>query len=69
MATLDELEAQLRTVAQMLDGSASVIRDLDLNSPTNIRRIAEALVLVFEIQREIYAVRPDLAPDFLKTPE
>ena len=69
MATLDELDAQLRTAAKLLDGGASIIRDVGLNSQTNIRRIAEALVLVFEIQQEIYAVRPDLSPDFLKPPE
>lgn len=68
MATLEELDAQLRTAATLLDGSASVIRDLGVNPHANTRKIAEALVLVFEIQQEIYALRPDLSPDFLKPP-
>ena len=65
--TLDEIERQLARAARILDRSARQLRDVKLNPNRNIRRIGEALVLVFEIQNEIYRKRPDLMPDFLKS--
>ena len=66
---LDSLDARLTRAARLLDQSAALIRDLDLDSETNIRKIGEALANVFEIQNDIYEKRPDLMPDHLKPPE
>jgi hypothetical protein len=60
---LDEL---LGEAASKLDKAANMVRDLKLSPQNNIRKIGEALANVFEIQHEIYKIRPDLEPDFLK---
>ncbi len=67
METSFELLNQLLVeAAAKLDTAAAMIRDLNLSPPNNIRKIGEALVNVFEVQHEIYEVRPDLKPEFLK---
>ncbi len=64
--SLDRLDRQLRKSSRMLDDCARLIRDLDLSSRENIRRVGQALVLIFEIQDQIYKRRPDLTPEHLK---
>lgn len=64
--TLDEIDRRLTRAARLLDCAASKIRDAKLDPKRNVRRLGEALVLVFEIQHEIYRKRPDLMPQFLK---
>ncbi len=64
--SLDRLDSQLRQAAKLLNDCAKLIRDIQLDSKSNIRRIGEALVNVFEIQNQIYERRPDLTPDHLK---
>jgi len=66
MASFDELEKLLETASHLLDASAEQVRDLGLDPQKNIRRIGEAIVLTAEIRTEIYAVRPDLMPDYLR---
>ncbi len=61
--SLDEL---LAAAAHKLDSAAALIRDLDLAPDANIKKLGESLVNIFEIQGEIYAVRPDLRPEFLR---
>ncbi len=63
--SLDRLNDQLTKSAKLLDACADLIRDLELSPGDNITRIGEALVNIFEIQRQIYEQRPDLAPDYL----
>jgi len=63
--SLDRLDRQLTKSARILDDSARLIRDLDFGKE-NIGRIAEALVMIFEIQNQIYEQRPDLTPEHLK---
>jgi len=48
-----------------LDRAAAKLRDADFAARRNVRRIAEALAYISEIQFEIYAARPDLLPDSL----
>jgi hypothetical protein len=50
----------------MLGDCSRLIRDLELNHKENIRRIGEALVLIFDIQGQIYEQRPDLTPEHAK---
>jgi hypothetical protein len=64
--SLESLNGLLLEAAKLLDQSSHQIRDSGLNSEENIRRIAEALIKIFEVQMQIYQLRPDLAPDYLK---
>ena len=67
-ASLEYLDKRLHKASKLLEGCAELIRDLDLNKHENIRRIGEALMRIFDVQREIYQERPDLTPDNLKEP-
>jgi len=64
--SLDTLNGELERAGKMLDGCATMIRDNPEIDSANVRNIAEALLAVHEITSEIYKVRPDLMPDFLK---
>ena len=66
MPSLDSLNDLLSRAAKLLDVAAREIRDIPLE-PTkeNIHRIAEVLTEIFELQRRIYDLRPDLKPPFL----
>jgi hypothetical protein len=66
MATLKRLNGLLTKASKSLDAAASEIRSLGLRPQKNIRKIADILVSIFEIQEQIYAKRPDLIPRFLK---
>lgn len=65
--SIEDLDKRLRRSSKLLDACATAIRDLELNSEDNIRRIGEALASIFEIQNQIYELRPDLTPGYLKT--
>jgi hypothetical protein len=60
------LNALLSEAAKLLDQSAGQIRDTGLNPEENIRKIAEALAEIFEVRMQIFQLRPDLTPDYLK---
>ena len=62
----ESLDQLLTAAASQLDDAAGLIRDLDLAPDSNITKVGESLVNIFEIQHEIYAIRPDLRPDFLQ---
>ncbi len=66
MATLDELNARLEHSATLLSGSTRATRELGLDPTANVRRIGEALACIFEIQKQIFELRPDLTPESLK---
>jgi len=63
---LESIDSELRKAAKILDQVAYQLRDANFDSSRNIQRIGKALVEVFAIQNDIYRVRPDLMPDFLK---
>ena len=65
-ASLERLDRQLAMSSSILGDCAALIRDLDLNAHENIRRIGETLQRLFAIQRQIYELRPDLTPEYLK---
>jgi hypothetical protein len=65
--SLEELDEMLKSAASTLDAPAAVVRDLGLTPQRNVKRIGEALINIFQVQHEIYAIRPDLRPDFLDT--
>ena len=64
--TIKELNVKLTQAAKLLDKSATLIRDLNFSKETNIRKIGETLVLIFDITHQIYKDHPELAPKFLK---
>lgn len=67
MATPDSLNSLLRVASQLLDQAAGQIRDVPLHpARENISHIGRALAEIFEVQRRIYADRPDLTPEYLK---
>jgi len=66
MASLEQLDNLLSQAANLLDQAGSEIRDLQLNSEENLRKVGEALVNIFEIRLQIFKQRPDLTPDYLK---
>lgn len=72
MASLESINENLRVAAEKLDQAANEIHDLPLE-PTeqHVRAIGEALGNIFQIQHEIYVLRPDLQPDYFRkeTPE
>jgi len=68
MASLDHLEELLMRAGKLLDEAAREIRDLQFNASTNIKVIGEAMCKIFDVRGEIYELRPDLKPDYLKDP-
>ncbi|SHH09753.1 hypothetical protein SAMN05428948_2754 [Massilia sp. CF038] len=64
--THEALHELLKTAADQLETAAELIRDLDLAPDSNIPKVGASLVNIFEIQDDIYAVRPDLQANFLK---
>jgi len=67
VATLESINEKLRVAAEHLDQAAKETRDLPLEPPKqHIRAIGEALVNVFQIQHEIYRLRPEMQPADLR---
>ena len=67
MDSLKSIDLTLAAVSGMLDETAGDLRDAKLE-PTSehLRRIGRALVEIGEIRRAIFAVRPDLEPNWIK---
>ncbi len=69
MITIDSINNLLEESRRLLNEAAGQIRDLPLDpQKPNIRHIGNALVEITEIQIQIYALRPDLEPFYLKGP-
>ena len=69
MATLESLNELLERAGRLLDQAAVEVRDLPLNPVRpNIERLAQAMSEVFELQAQICALRPELAPVYMKGP-
>jgi hypothetical protein len=64
---LEEIDQILHHCRIELDGCAEKIRDNEeLSSEKHIRNIGYALSYIFDIQHDIYKLRPELTPDYLK---
>jgi len=50
----------------MLNTAAKQIRDAQLDPEKNVRKIAECLLLIFDIRMDIFKKKPELAPDYVK---
>ena len=69
MATLDDLAARLEIAGHLLNEASEASRDLPLEPVnTHIRAIGEAMASIFDVQRAVFALRPELEPAFLKEP-
>lgn len=69
MATLESINRLLSVSATLIDHAAVEIRDAKLEPVhENIERIGKALAEVFEIQHQIYKLKPELTPEHLKQP-
>lgn len=63
MATIEDINKLLDACAAELDRCARLIRDVELDPvKENIRRIGHALSDIFEIQNEIFKLKPELMP-------
>jgi hypothetical protein len=69
VASAKSINDLLDEATDLLDRAAGEIRDAPL-SPTskNIGHVAEALSQIFEIQLQIHALYPELAPDYMNHP-
>lgn len=69
MDRLSELHQTLNLAASLLDRCATQIRDAAF-SPTkeHIHSIGKALVHIYDIQRAIYKLRPELEPQYDELP-
>jgi hypothetical protein len=69
MATLESLNELLEQAGRLLDQAAGEIRDLPLKpAGPNIQRLAQAMSELFELQAQIYALRPELTPIYMRGP-
>jgi hypothetical protein len=69
MASPESIHRYLSVAATLLDHAATEIRDTKLEPVReNIERIGKALAEAFEIQRQVYLIRPDLKPEYLEKP-
>jgi hypothetical protein len=69
VASLDTISRLLTVAAMLIDKAAGEIRDAKFEPiGENIERMGRALGEVFDVQHKIYALRPDLAPEYLKEP-
>lgn len=65
MASLEALHEILNAAASKLNEASHAIREAPLDPvKPNIHHVAEALGEIFELQRQIYAQRPELIPTY-----
>ena len=69
MASIEHINELLTVAARLIDTASGEIRDAPLEPVTeNIEHIGGALASIFEVQHRIYALRPELTPEYLKEP-
>ena len=67
MGTIDELADLLEVAGRLLSEASRTVRDLPLEPvPGNLRAIGEAMAKIYDVQRAIFSLRPDLEPAFLR---
>jgi hypothetical protein len=69
VASFETINRLLTVAAKLLDVVAAEIRDARFEPVReNIEQIGRALVEIFDVQHKIYALRPDLTPEYLNEP-
>lgn len=66
MDKLKELIDKLEQARKEYDKAAEIFRDTGIEPHTNIERCCLAQGDIIKIELEIYKIRPDLKPDYLK---
>ena len=64
--TIDQINDLLESCSKPLDEAARLISDANFNSSENIKHIGKALAELLAIQQQIYALRDDLTPEYLR---
>lgn len=69
MATIESINSLLTVAARLIDSAAKKIRDAPFEPVSeNIEHMGRALASIFEVQHQIYALRPQLMPEYLEEP-
>ncbi len=69
MAKLDNIHRKLIDAAQLLDEAAREMRDGTGMPPEQVAKIGAAMAEVMLVRHQIYVLRPDLMPGYLKDAE
>jgi hypothetical protein len=69
MAKLDNIHAKLLEAARLLDDAAREMRDGTGMPPEQVAKIGAAMAEVMMVRHQIYVLRPDLMPAYLRAPE
>jgi hypothetical protein len=65
--SLDKLDRTLALAAKAVDDAAASIAEEGLEPvKDNISKLGQALGLIFDVQRALYSIRPDLEPEVLR---
>ena len=66
MAKLDNIHARLIEASKLLDEAAREMREGTGMPAEQVARIGSAMAEVMMVRHQIYVLRPDLMPDYLK---
>ena len=66
MAKLDNIHTKLIDAARLLDEAAREMREETGMPPEHIGKIGAAMAEVMMVRHQIYLLRPDLMPGYLK---
>ena len=66
MAKLDNIHARLIDASKLLDEAAREMREGTGMPAEQVARIGSAMAEVMMVRHQIYVLRPDLMPDYLK---
>ena len=69
MAKLDNIHAKLLEAASLLDDAAREMRDGTGMPPEYVAKIGAAMAEVMMVRHQIYLLRPDLMPGYLRAPD
>ncbi len=66
MASLEHLDTLLGEICELLSESANEIRGIqEMESKTNLRKVGNAIVEMWNIREEIYKISPTMKRDFV----
>ena len=66
MAKLDNIHSKLIEAAKLLDEAAREMRDGTGMPPEQVAKVGTAIAEVMLVRHQIYILRPDLMPGYLK---
>jgi len=66
MARLDDIHSKLIEASKLLDDAAREMRDGTGMPPEQVAKVGTAIAEVMLVRHQIYMLRPDLMPGYLK---